>query len=146
MTKFAINFVYLSLCMQKLFAISTSLLILFQSFNIHIDDIIELDELFEHAQFHAEEHGDNFFVFISKHYGELKAEHSKKHQEEQEEHEQLPFQNQCQTALLSAFVLNQTADYPVEIDLTLDCDSNYFYQASYHSLTQEGLFQPPRHA
>lgn len=130
--------------MLKITSIAVSFLILVQSFNVHIDDIIELDELIEHAQFHADEHGDNFFVFLSKHYGELKAEHSKKHQEEQGEHEQLPFQNQYQTALLSAFVLNQTPDYPLEIDLVVNRDSNYFYQASYHSLAQEGLFQPPQ--
>ncbi|MEP3208215.1 MAG: hypothetical protein ABJN95_03450 [Maribacter sp.] len=132
--------------MFKITSITVSLLILVQSFNIHFKDIVELDELFEHAQFHAEEYGDNFLVFISKHYGELKAEHSQNHQEEKEEHEQLPFQHQCQTALLSAFVLNQTPDYPLEIDLALGLDSNFFYQASYHSLTQEELLQPPRQA
>lgn len=132
--------------MFKLTSIAVSLLILVQSFNVHIDDIIELDELIEHAQFHSDEYGDNFLVFISKHYGELKAEHSQKHQEEQEDHDQLPFQHQCQTALLSVFVVNQTSDYPLEIDLVVNRDSNYFYQASYHSLVQEGLFQPPRQA
>jgi len=131
--------------MIKIVSIATSLLILVQSFNIHFDDIVELDELMEHAQFHAEEYGDNFIVFISKHYGELKAEHSKKHQEEQEDHEQLPFQHQCQTASLSVFVMNQAADFPLEIDLVDNLDSNFFYQASYHSLAQEGLLQPPRH-
>ncbi len=132
--------------MIKLTSIAVSLLILVQSFNIHFNDIIELDELMEHAQFHAEEYGDNFLVFISKHYGELKTEHSQKHQEEKEEHEQLPFQHQCNAASLSAFVLNQVTDYPVEIDLVFDRNSNYFYQAYYHSLAQDGLFQPPRHA
>lgn len=132
--------------MFKITSIAISLLILVQSFNVHFDDIIELDELIEHAQFHSDEYGDDFLVFISKHYGELKAEHNQKHQEEQEEHEQLPFQHQCQTALLSAFLLNQTGDYPLEIKLVVNRDSNYFYQASYHSLSQEGLFQPPRQA
>jgi len=132
--------------MFKITSIAISLLILVQSFNVHFDDIIELDELIEHAQFHSDEYGDDFLVFISKHYGELKAEHNQKHQEEQEEHEQLPFQHQCQTALLSAFLLNQTGDYPLEIKLVVNRDSSYFYQASYHSLSQEGLFQPPRQA
>lgn len=130
--------------MIKLVSIVTALLILGQSFNIHLDDIVEIDVLIEHAQFHAEEYGDNFFVFISKHYGELKSEHNQKHQEENEDHEQLPFQHQCQTALHSAFVLNQSPDYPLEIDLVVHLDSNYFYQASYHSLFQEGVFQPPQ--
>lgn len=132
--------------MFKLISITVSLLILVQSFNIHFSDIIELDELVEHAKFHSEEYGDNFFVFISKHYGELKAEHNKKHQEEKEDHEQLPFQHQCQTASLSAFVLNKVANYPLEVDLDDDLDSNYYYQNSYHSLAQEELFQPPQQA
>lgn len=132
--------------MLKITSIAISLLILVQSFNVHINDIIELDELIEHAQFHAEEHGDNFLVFISKHYGELKAEHSEKHQEEQEEHEQLPFQHQGQTASLYAFVLNQAPENTVVIDFSLEGDTNFFYQASYYSLDQEGLFQPPRQA
>ena len=132
--------------MLKFTSIAVSLLILVQSFNIHFSDIIELDELIEHAQFHADEYGDNFVVFISKHYGELKAEHSQRHQEEKEEHEQLPFQHQCSTTSLSVFVISQLTDYPSEIDLAIDHDSNYFYQASYHYLAQDGLFQPPRHA
>ena len=132
--------------MLKATSIVVSLLILVQSFNIHFSDIIELDELIEHAQFHSTEYGDNFFVFISKHYGELKAEHNQQHQEEKEDHESLPFQHQCQTASLSVFVLNQFIEYPLDIETVVDRDSNYFYQASYHSLAQEGLLQPPRHA
>ena len=132
--------------MLKLTSIAVSLLLLIQSFNIHFDDIVELDDLMEHAQFHSDEYGDNFLVFLSKHYGELKAEHSQKHQEEQGEHEQLPFQHQCHTTSFSAFVLNQTVDYPIEIELVIDQTSNYFYQASYHSRAQEGLLQPPKQA
>ncbi|MDB4293691.1 hypothetical protein N9954_09825 [Maribacter sp.] len=130
--------------MLKVISFVFSFIILIQSFNIHFNDIVELDELIEHAQFHSAEYGDNFLVFLSKHYGELKAEHSQKHQEEQEEHERLPFQHQCQTALLSAFVLNKAIVYPLEVDMVVALDSNYHYQASYHSLVQEGLLQPPR--
>lgn len=132
--------------MLKVTSIAISVLILIQSFNVHFDDLVELDELIEHAQFHAEEYGDNFFVFISKHYGELKAEHSKKHQEEKEEHEQLPFQHQFQTLTLYAYVLNQAPDNPLGMDFAVDRNPNFFYQASYRSLAQEGLLQPPRQA
>jgi len=136
----------IELFMTKLFSIATSLLILFQSFNVHIDDLVELDELIEHAQFHAEEYGDNFFIFVSKHYGELKAEHNKQHQEEKEQHEQLPFQNQCQSPSLYAFVLNTPLETDSVLEIGVYNSTNYFYQASYHSLAQEGLFQPPRQA
>ncbi|NNE75631.1 MAG: hypothetical protein HKN31_01010, partial [Pricia sp.] len=132
--------------MTKLISIATSLLILIQSFGIHIDDIIVLDELLEHAQFHADEYGDDFFVFISKHYGELKSEHSQKHQEEREDHEQLPFQHQCNTGSLSVFVLNQVLEYRLPIEPLAHRDSGYFYQDLYYSLAQKGFFQPPRHA
>ena len=132
--------------MLKATSIVVSVLILVQSFNIQFSDLIELEELIEHAQFHAEEYGDNILVFLSKHYGELKTEHSQKHQEEKEDHENLPFQHQCQTASLSVFVLNQMAKYPIEMNIVLDRNSDYFYQASYHSLAQERLLQPPRHA
>jgi hypothetical protein len=132
--------------MTKLFSIATALLILFQSFNVHFDDITELDELIEHAQFHAEQYGDNFFVFVSKHYGELKAEHNQQHQEEKEQHEQLPFQNQTQSASLYAFVLNTPVETTSMPEIGVYGSANYFYQASYHSLTQERPFQPPRQA
>lgn len=131
--------------MTKLLSIAISLLILFQSSNIHFDDIAELDALIEHARFHSQEYGDNFLVFISKHYGELKAEHEKQHQEEKEDHEQLPFQHTCHVTSLSAFVLNQTTDYPTPFEIPAYSDANYFYQASYRSLALERILQPPRH-
>ena len=62
-----------------------------QSFGVHYDDIVQLDELIEHAQFHSEQYGDNMIVFLSKHYGELKADHQRDHQEEKKDHEKLPF-------------------------------------------------------
>jgi len=132
--------------MLKITSIAISLLILVQSFNIHFNDILELDELIEHAQFHAEEHGDNFLVFLSKHYGELKAEHDQEHQEEKEEHEQLPFQQQFQTTTLFAFLINPAFDTTLQADFTAVHDANFYYQASYHSLTPDGLLQPPRRA
>ena len=69
--------------MNKIVTIGISLLILLQGANVHFKDLVELGELMEHYQFHNEEYGDNFIVFFSKHYRELKASHSDKHQEEQ---------------------------------------------------------------
>jgi hypothetical protein len=105
-----------------------------------------MDELIEHARFHAEEHGDDFFVFLSKHYGELKSEHSKKHQEEQKEHEELPFQHQIHTAALSAFVIGESILSTVNPDFKVQNKSNFFYQDSSSSYIQEGPFQPPQQA
>jgi hypothetical protein len=133
--------------MAKLVSILIAALILVQSFNIPVRDIIELDDLIAHARFHSQEYGDNFVVFLSKHYGELKKEHNQQHQEEQQEHEKLPFQHQCQNVLLSAFVLNGAAIETLNgATIGLHFDPEYFYQATYSSLEREGPFQPPRQA
>lgn len=133
--------------MSKLVSIIIAVLILVQSFNIPVNDMVELDDLIAHARFHSQEYGDNFVVFLSKHYGELKNEHNQQHQEEQQEHEKLPFQHQCQNAALSAFVLNVSDIGALNTaTLGLHLESEYFYQATYSSLEREGPFQPPRQA
>ena len=132
--------------MSKLFAISLSALLLIQSFNIGTDDLLQLDELIEHAQFHKQEYGDNFFVFLSKHYGELKAEHSKNHQEEQRDHEQLPFQCQGHTATVIAFLSQNLQSYSNDIEILDTTESNFHYLNLYHSLLDKELLQPPNQA
>ncbi|HIB48937.1 MAG TPA: hypothetical protein EYN07_01265 [Flavobacteriaceae bacterium] len=135
--------------MIKLFSISFSFLILLQSFGISFSDVAQLDEFIEHAQFHSEQYGDNVFVFISKHYGELKANHHKEHEEEKEDHEELPFNHSScfHITSLPAFVLN-TIKVEISAPDFLDRTDkpNFHYQAptsSFHSL---GLLQPPRHS
>lgn len=109
-----------------------------------ISDISQIDEFIEHAQFHSEQYGDNVFVFISKHYGELKKDHNKEHQEEKEDHEQLPFQHQSHSSSITAFVLN-TAKNDFRTPEFLEFRThNFFYQEPISSLHLKGLFQPPR--
>lgn len=119
---------------------------LLQSFNIGADDIMQIDELIEHAQFHQQEHGDNFFVFISKHYGELKAEHSKQHQEEQKDHEELPFQCQGHVSSIVAFLPSILPLYPNDIEIIDTTESNFHYFNLYSSLHEKELLQPPKQA
>jgi hypothetical protein len=131
--------------MVKLVSIAASFLILIQSLNICIRDLVDLNELIEHAKFHSEKYGDNLFVFISKHYGELEADHNKKHQEEKQEHEELPFQHQPHMTLLSAFMLKDLQAYQIKpVDDLVSSATNFFYQASYSNCEKEALFQPPR--
>ncbi len=139
------NALYLHYCMIKLTSIVVAFLILVQSFNIHFDDVVELDDLIEHAQFHSDQYGDNFIVFLSKHYGTQKTEHNQKHQEEKQDHERLPFQHQCQTVVLSAFVLNTVKiENSDPLFTSLHKQPNFFYSANYFSLEKETPFQPPR--
>nr|WP_238566877.1 hypothetical protein [Nonlabens ulvanivorans] len=118
--------------MSKLISISISIIILMQSFGIQINDISQIDEFIEHAQFHNEEYGDNIIVFIAKHYGELKAEHAQDHQEEKEEHEELPFQQQSQLTSITAIVFNTQRSELKLLEPLEYKKHNFFYQHHLH--------------
>ena len=131
--------------MLKACSILIASMILIQGVNFNFGDLVQLDELIEHAQFHKEEYGDNFLVFLSKHYGELKAEHSEKHQEEAPDHEQLPLNQQLSPLLiLSPFII----DHQLHADLTVDFPNGnenlFHYSFSNSSLFDLGVFEPPR--
>ena len=131
--------------MTKVIAILLSGFLFSQSINISIIDIVQLDELVEHAQFHYEEYGDNLFVFISKHYGELKKEHSKKHQEEKEDHEQLPFNHQSCVHISVVFVMDQKPISLPKVVPVTDTTSNFFYNELYFFIKKSDIFQPPKY-
>ena len=132
--------------MSKLFSILLSLFILLQSLGLHPNDITQFDEFIEHAQFHSEQYGDNVFVFISKHYGELRADHEKQHQEEKESHEELPFHHQSQQTAITDFTLNMFVNELRLIEFSELNTSNFYYQPPFSSLHPEGILQPPRHS
>ncbi|WP_271855932.1 hypothetical protein [Patiriisocius marinus] len=113
---------------------------------MHTDDILQLDDLIEHANYHNEQYGDSLIVFISKHYGELKADHDKDHEEEQEEHEQLPFQHQSCSSAFTGIILNTTKEEFRNLEFIELKKHNFYYQSPSSSLHLEGLFQPPRHS
>ena len=119
-------------------------LILMQSFDIAFSDIAQFDELLEHAQFHAEEYGDGLFVFISKHYGELKEQHNKDHQEEKSDHEKLPFQNHANCASTVAIVSDLHLLRLDTLQIPEGRTANFYYRTPISSLHAKGLFQPPR--
>lgn len=130
--------------MSRLIAIILSAFILMQSFNFGADDVLQLDELITHASFHKQEHGDNFFVFLSKHYGELKAEHSKSHKEEQTDHEKLPFQCQGHTITLSVFSPIYSFIDSDNLEFYNLIEYNTHYINLYSSLHNKELLQPPK--
>lgn len=129
---------------NKVFSIAISLLIVLQSMGVHYCDVVQLDKFLEHARFHSEQYGDNLLVFISKHYGDLKADHEKEHQEEKEEHEQLPFQHHAHTTSVTAIAIFDTlasVDLP---EFTVYTQTNFHYQEPHSSAHAKGLLQPPR--
>ena len=130
--------------MSKLCSILLSFIVLFQSLGFDSVDIVQIDEFIEHAQYHSAQYGDNVFVFISKHYGELKAAHDAEHREEKEEHEQLPFQHVTHGTTSFAFTL-QTAEIILNtVEFPSVNNTNFYYKGLSSSLISKGLFQPPR--
>ncbi|WP_238934580.1 hypothetical protein [Aurantibacter crassamenti] len=123
-----------------------SFVFLFQTIGITASDMVQIDEFIEHAQFHSEQYGDNVIVFVSKHYGELKADHDKEHQEEKEKHEQLPFQQHSHVSSLTAFVLNSNKEDFNTSEFSEFKTHTFFYQEPSSSIHSEGLFQPPRNS
>ncbi|MFY0713514.1 hypothetical protein J1D01_07545 [Seonamhaeicola sp. NFXS20] len=132
--------------MSKLISILLSGFILMQSFHVVVQDFLQIDEFLEHAQYHKQEYGDNFFVFLSKHYGKLKLEHSKNHQEEQNDHEQLPFQCQGHCSILIGFIPFQTSYHINTLKATKTTKTNFHYLNLYVSLNNKELLHPPRQA
>lgn len=130
--------------MNKLFSISLSFLILLQGFNVDASAIIHMDELIEHAQFHEQEYGDNFSVFLSKHYGNLKSEHSKNHQEERKDHNQLPFQHCSRTLIHHTFLIHKNESVFNQAQVLNDVSTNYHYINNYSSTYIPGTFHPPQ--
>ncbi len=132
--------------MKTFIAISLSLLVFFQSVGLGISDIFMLTDLVEHANFHSKEYGDDFFTFFEKHYGDLKAEHDKTHEEESSKHEKLPFQhNNCNHLLAEVIVLDYVflLERPAISSNTL---RHFFYQDLYSYLERTSIFQPPQFA
>lgn len=132
--------------MAKSFSIIISFLLLIQSFELDAYGIIELEEFIEHAQFHNKQYGDNIFVFISKHYGDLKTAHEKEHQEEKATHDKLPFHNYHVSHLL--FIINASSTKIINFNLLSFIDlrkDSFSYKISFSSLHKLRVFHPPQH-
>lgn len=133
--------------MTRVFSIMLSLLLLLQSAHITPTDLAGLDELMEHARYHQQQFGDNFLTFLSKHYGDQKEEHSLSHQEEQPQHEQLPFQQLAHMMGVNAFMLRQPVlELVLPLDPSGEAQPDFYYFRPGYSGFQSGIFQPPRHA
>jgi hypothetical protein len=134
--------------MLKWFSMSFAFVLLLQSSNIGIADILKLDDLITHAQYHDEEYGDNLFVFISKHYGELKASHNEQHKHEQSDHERLPFNHsQCSHHLTVMTFLDHSDRIDLKpIQFSERKQVNFYYNLPSSTAHTLGLLQPPRQA
>ncbi len=128
--------------MRFVISISLSVLLLIQSLNFGAADILSFDELIEHAQVHSEDYGDSFFVFLTKHYGSQKEEHSASH----EGHENLPFRHDHNQSAVNLFVPEYFETPQIKNPLVSQQQVIYFQTNIYTSLDTQNIFQPPRHA
>lgn len=132
--------------MKAVLVISLSLLVFFQSVGIGVSDLFMLSELIEHAKYHSEEYGDDFFTFFEKHYGDLKLEHQKTNTEERAQHEKLPFQHNNVNHLLSEVVV-PFYQLSLKKSVSLYDSKKLFYYKDLYSFLQKGsIFQPPQFA
>lgn len=129
--------------MIKLLSILISILVLVQSLNIHIGDVLKLDELLEHAEMHKKKYSDNFLVFLSKHYGDLKQSHTQQHQEEEKNHSQLPINQECSSQITTSFIINMIS-FGIDIPHTVESSINYCYSDNFSTFEKQKIFQPPR--
>ena len=89
--------------MAKLISILFSILILFQSFNLQLEDYSKISALFEHAQFHDDNYGDSIIDFVVQHYNTSYFDSDKQHKE----HKNLPFKNERSSKnQVTSFTLN----------------------------------------
>lgn len=130
--------------MKILVTISLSFLVFFQSVAMDISDVFMLTDLVEHAKFHSEKYGDDFFTFIEKHYGALKSEHQESAQEENHKHDKLPFQhNNCNHLLTEVILINYNFNFE-KTETYYPSKHHFFYKNLYSFLERNTIFQPPK--
>ena len=135
--------------LAKLSALVFSTLLLLQSMGLNYDDLVRLDELFEHASYHQQQYGDNIITFLSKHYGDQKEAHQRDHQEEQDDHRKLPFQQQqCQQHLAPVFLGQLVMGKSEASHTSTDRKSSrgFYYSLNDYDAHSQAVFQPPRRA
>lgn len=131
--------------MIRLTSIFLSSLMLLQSLHFGVTDLMQLDELLEHARYHKQEFGDSFLTFISKHYGDQKKEHQQDRQEEQPDHEQLPFQQiPQQISAHSHFYVPGRLLWDSLPEKGESQSHNFYYLSGSPEVYTDGVFQPPR--
>ena len=129
--------------MTKLVAIIFSGLILFQSFNINIEDISKLKVLLEHAEYHQKTYGDSFMEFLVEHYSDDDTLKNNEH----EEHDSLPFKKGDQNCQHLNPPFNfVAASFNLDYTPFVAIPFNFFYKDSISSFEKPSVFQPPKQA
>ena len=127
--------------MYKIISIILTFLILSQTSEVSIVDVLKVKNLYEHAKFHQELYGDTLLDFLSEHYGDGNIDHKNDHQD----HDNLPFKHTSKTC--SHNILLFTIDFmhqELEIDTSLDSSVNFFYRETTSVFELNSILQPPQ--
>ena len=124
--------------MNQIVHITISFLISLHSIGLNLVDVVQVDEFYEHYQYHQKELGHNLLTFIDLHYGEQKEAH----QEDHDGHEKLPFHH---SSLSTNILFLDSSE--------LDINRNLIYEKAgipntYNSLISflfiDEILQPPK--
>jgi hypothetical protein len=112
-----------------------------QSLNIYLTDLLHIDDLVEHAQFHEEELGDNWVSFYMMHFGsESKSHLEDKHQEK---HEKLPKHTHLNLSVIPVFVPTSSPELLVNDLFQIEKNTAYAYVEMIPKFLGNDIFQPP---
>ena len=127
----------------KVSSLVLSVFLLLQSINIHFKDVVNLDALMEHIEFHQSEYGDSLFSFFSKHYGNKMSEHQEHKEQKDGGHHKLPFKHTvCSDA--GQFFLVNLPDVKLINSSGFKHQQPTFYYNNYSYLENSDIFEPPR--
>jgi len=130
--------------MKKVISILIAVLFLLQSSQICFEDFQRVDALLQDVSFHQTKYGDNFFVFLSKHYGELKESHKKQHQEEEQEHQHPPLSGDCHTQGQPVVIWQVQIPFLPVIYHQIEVTQNFYYHDLHSTFEKPSVFQPPK--
>ena len=130
--------------MLKISAIILSSVILIQSITFSSTAIVEIADFVEHYNFHKQTQDDSLVEFFSKHYGELKAQHSQDHPTEHNDHQKLPLHNLGSSSILFAGLFDSSFENSLEFDFSSSYLNNFRYTCGVSSFNPLDLLQPPR--
>ena len=115
--------------------------IFFQSINVMMIDILKLNELIEHAQFHEEEYGDDWLTFYIKHFGDESENHLAN--QHQEKHNKLPIHDHLNISNSPVFVLSNSLDIKLNDNFQTNTTVYYSYIEMCSNFIGKDIFQPP---
>lgn len=130
--------------MKVILASILALFLFMQSINLHLNDFLRIGDLIEHANYHADELGDDWFSFFQKHYGEDSQEHIQNHHKK--EHQKLPKHDHICSSSVPAFVLTTKVNFSLKADYFPTKKTIFFYQDLYSCIQSVDIFQPPKYA